>query len=657
VSRGRRGVLLAVLAAVAAAGPASAAPPANDEFEAAQALTTGVAAVGSNVEATAQFGEPIHSTWVAANRSVWFTWTAPATGLARVSSCGSDFDSVVAVYGGSMLSGLYATKLANNDNGCGPPTYASVVYLRVQAGTTYRVVLDGWTASDAGNYQLVAEMLGDPGPPPPNDDVGAAVTLTGDTATASGTNVGATSGWNEWPSRATQLVWWRWVSPVDGQVRVDTCNSGFDTILGVMRRDSGEWAGGDIASDGCGDRGAVTMNAVAGQEYWIGVGGDGGASGAVDLRIDSTPDLTAPVTTISSGPSGDWGRRVARFSWSVADEAATRSECSIDDGPWYSCPNSEELGGLDEGDHTFAVRSVDQYGNQESPGARRDYRVVIPEAPNDDFGAATELVPGVPVAVNNGKASAEPGEPAHDAWYYAQGLSANWSVWFKFTPPADAVAELDWCASGFEVTTAVYTGDDVAALDRVDHEDEDCRLDVPVSAGVTYRVAIDGFAQNLTYGTGPISLVLGYAGSAGSPGPGGEGSPGTGGGSSSPEAPGPQPGDDGNASQASLRVAGERPLSAAVAHSGRFSVRRVRVRCGLGPGCTVGVKVLARRGGSRRLGGATFRMGPGTETLLRARLNRATRRVLLRRGRIGARLQVALPGGRTRTLSVVLLAR
>jgi hypothetical protein len=93
----RRGALLGVVAAVAAAGPASAAPPANDDFEAAQDLTTGVAAIGSNVEATAQLGEPIRSTWVAANRSVWFTWTAPTTGLARVSSCGSDFDSVVAV--------------------------------------------------------------------------------------------------------------------------------------------------------------------------------------------------------------------------------------------------------------------------------------------------------------------------------------------------------------------------------------------------------------------------------------------------------------------------------------------------------------------------------------------------------------------------------
>ena len=158
----RGSALLAIVAALASAGPADAAPPANDDFEAAKALTTGVPVEGSNEEAGAQQGEPVHSTWVSANHSVWFTWTAPSSGLARVSSCGSDFDSVVAVYRGATLFGLFTTRLANNDSGCGAPTDAAVAYLRVQAGTTYRVVVDGWTASDAGNYQLVAEMLAIP---------------------------------------------------------------------------------------------------------------------------------------------------------------------------------------------------------------------------------------------------------------------------------------------------------------------------------------------------------------------------------------------------------------------------------------------------------------------------------------------------------------
>jgi len=90
-----------------------AAAPANDDFAAAQPLVTGVAATGDNTEAGSEIGEPVHSTWVAPNRSVWFTWTAPSAGLARISTCGSVFDTVVAVYGGASLSGLYASRIAN----------------------------------------------------------------------------------------------------------------------------------------------------------------------------------------------------------------------------------------------------------------------------------------------------------------------------------------------------------------------------------------------------------------------------------------------------------------------------------------------------------------------------------------------------------------
>lgn len=196
------------------------------------------------------------------------------------------------------------------------------------------------------------------------------------------------------------------------------------------------------------------MNAGAGREYWIGVGGEAGASRPIDLRIDASPDVTPPMTTITSGPTTTWGRRVAAVAWTVQDEAATTSLCSLDKGEWFSCAAEERLEGLAEGEHLFRVRSTDQYGNVEDPGAARRFTVAIPEAPNDDFAAATPLDPGLAVSVNNGKATAERGEPPHDAWYYAQGLSANWSVWFTFTPTADDTAELDWCASDVDVTVA-----------------------------------------------------------------------------------------------------------------------------------------------------------------------------------------------------------
>jgi len=54
---------------------------------------------------------------------------------------------------------------------------------------------------------------------------------------------------------------------------------------------------------------------------------------------------------------------------------------------------------------------------------------------------------------------------------------------------------------------------------------------------------------------------------------------------------------------------------------------------------------------------ALLRLAPGAEAAVRARLNRATRRALRRSGRMRVRVRVALPGGGTRTLRVVLVAR
>ena len=512
-------MLAAMLCMALAPAAASAAAPPNDDFAAAQPLITGVAATGDNTEAGTEAGEPVHSAWVAPNRSVWFTWTAPSAGLARISACGSAFDTVVAVYGGSSLAGIYATRIANNDNGCADSAQASMVHVRATAGTTYRIALDGWGGGDAGAYSIVADVLGDPGAPPANDGPDAAPVLAGAAVHATGTNAGATSGWNEWPADATQLVYWRWTSPVDGQVRVDTCASGFDTVLGVLRRTSdGMWNGGALARRGCGDRAAVTLDAVKGQEYWIGVGGEAGTSGAIDLRIDATPDVTPPMTTFSSAPGSPWGRRVAQFQWKVTDEAPTTSECALDAGEWYACSGGESVGALAEGEHVFQVRSTDVHGNAEDPPAEHAFTVVIPEAPNDAFADAVVLGPGETASVNNGKATAEPGEPSHDSWYFEQGLGAHFSVWYAFTPVSNGTAELDWCASGFDVVVAVYTGTAVGALQRVaNREPPGCTDSLPVQGGTTYRIAVDGAARNLDYGTGPVMLSLAFA--AEEPGP------------------------------------------------------------------------------------------------------------------------------------------
>lgn len=83
-------------------------------------------------------------------------------------------------------------------------------------------------------------------------------------------------------------------------------------------------------------------------------------------------DTTAPVMAFTSGPDGvtDQGVKIV-FTWSLDDLGATLS-CKLDDAEWGPCGELESwdvsaqnmtLLNVPEGDHAFAVRAVDNFGN------------------------------------------------------------------------------------------------------------------------------------------------------------------------------------------------------------------------------------------------------------------------------------------------------
>ena len=119
------------------AGEALAAP-ANDAFSAATAITQGSIA-GSTVGATSEPGEPDH---YGKGRSVWYRWTAPGTGGAKVSVCGSG--NVVAVY---------TEGLALVTNGGCERTWPA------KAGTSYRIAVDTNTVADGVPFILTLKQV------------------------------------------------------------------------------------------------------------------------------------------------------------------------------------------------------------------------------------------------------------------------------------------------------------------------------------------------------------------------------------------------------------------------------------------------------------------------------------------------------------------
>ena len=138
------------------ASGAQAAAPANDMF-ANRATISGTTGQidGTNVGATRETGEPEHYTGTS-GVSVWWSWHCTDYGKMTFSTCGSSFDTVLAVYTGNSPSTLI--KIASNDDGC-PPAQSLVTFDAVQ-GTTYKIAVAGYTQATGAitlNWNLVSE--------------------------------------------------------------------------------------------------------------------------------------------------------------------------------------------------------------------------------------------------------------------------------------------------------------------------------------------------------------------------------------------------------------------------------------------------------------------------------------------------------------------
>src|SRR5207253_1859938 len=114
----------------------------NDNFADRTVISdSSVTVSGTNVSATKEAGEPNHADNTGGT-SVWWTWTAPASGSITISTAGSNFDTTLGVYTGASVSDL--TVVASNDDAAGVQT--SLVTFDAVAGVTYQIAVDGYNA-------------------------------------------------------------------------------------------------------------------------------------------------------------------------------------------------------------------------------------------------------------------------------------------------------------------------------------------------------------------------------------------------------------------------------------------------------------------------------------------------------------------------------
>ena len=265
--------------------------PANDAFAAAASLSgTEGTIVGSTVNASREGGEPDHGQGGGRN-SVWYRWTAPATGVVTFETLGSDFDTTLGVYQGDVVNAL--VRVVGNDD-IEPGQTASRVGFQATAGILYRIAVDGRDGSQ-GTVRL-AWRPGGTASPPLNDLFTNATVAVGFGGVYHASNRGYTREPLE-PSHAggggARSAWWRWTAPISAPTVINTVDSGFDTLLAVYTGDAVSRLvriadNDDIDSAFDLIQSEVAFDAVAGVTYRIAV--DGFSDGLVQeegtIRLD-----------------------------------------------------------------------------------------------------------------------------------------------------------------------------------------------------------------------------------------------------------------------------------------------------------------------------------------------------------------------------------
>ena len=289
-----KGTFASTISAVTSAGTYTATlnftitdPPLtnNDNFANARLLEDfSFLDKASSSSATRETGEPAHAEQTAA-KSLWWKWTAVGNGRLQVSTKGSSFDTVLAVYTGASLAAL--KPVTSNDNVATSVKYSQVDFTTTR-GTTYYFAVDGKSGA-SGAITLTGAGTSLAGPS--NDNFTSATSVSGGVWTISGSNFNATRETGEPNHGATSgysSVWFSWSPTVSGQYTLSTSGSGFDTLLGVYTgtdfTDLTQVAANNNSTTGV-TWSKVRFPATAGTTYYFAVDGANKASGRYSLTI------------------------------------------------------------------------------------------------------------------------------------------------------------------------------------------------------------------------------------------------------------------------------------------------------------------------------------------------------------------------------------
>lgn len=191
------------------------AQPTNDLFEnRIEVAGTNILLTSSLVAASEQPGEPIPLYGCGyTGGSVWWTWTAPASGSVLIDASAWEGCVRIAVFTGVSLTNLTSVPLLQPFDG-----QDCRARFETQQGTQFQIMVDSADEYDP----LIASLVFTP--TPANDDFTNRIVLSGDCITITNEIVGATLQPNEPPHKdwwfGPRSVWFEWTAVETGTVRI-----------------------------------------------------------------------------------------------------------------------------------------------------------------------------------------------------------------------------------------------------------------------------------------------------------------------------------------------------------------------------------------------------------------------------------------------------
>ena len=499
---------------------AAYAQPANDDCSAAAPITAGTISA-DNTGATA---DTAISCGFNSNLSIWYAYTAPATGTAIFATSGGTLtDTTLAAFdacGGTEIA-------CDDDSG---PGFYSVLNLSVTSGTTYYIYFAGYNLAQGAADLTLTEVTGGV----PNDNCVDAIAVTNGSSTPF-TNIGATTDGAGSCGAYGSDVWYTYTSSASPeQVTVDLCGSGYDTVIAVFDACGGTQVA--CLDDFCGLQTQLAYLQPASTTYYIGIAGFAGAQGTGTMNLNAVTvvppanDNCAGATAMVDGDNA-WDNTFASQETTISCAFGGAANSGKDVWYTYTATSTDnrtfEVTNYTTGDSNLAI--FDACGgtelacNDDAVGLLSrirnfpttlgtTYYIRLAGWGNPGGEGAGNLnisITPPPVPFDSCElAVAVAGQPVTQTYDTTGFITDNTDCgggldgFYAWTPSASGLGVVTTCGlSGSDTTLAAYDSCGGALLAC---NDDSCGLQsaitFPVTSGTTYYVRIAGFGNQAVFG-------------------------------------------------------------------------------------------------------------------------------------------------------------